>query len=564
MNDILDNINPHVLEYQSATGRIAEILIIETAPNVFSAPVESTLGDWANEEGFDKAVITWRHKYAADGNGWVKYVSGNWVDTILTIPAEKFPIIIETFYQLRDAYLSQISLITQNVSGSLNPSSGYFIDSLLNAIVAKKPANIQYNITVTDMPGDNLNFVVPAMENKNAFAYFSEAYEAYMASYVYPTETFNLNFTGSSYENDVYTIKSGYNRNQTLIINVSNLLPDGSVLSFQIPPFDAPSYNAYLQAAYEDFMSSYVYPTETFNLVYGSSNYDNNVNVIMNNYNRNQSLIINVEGVIPESQQVLTFEIPPYQSPNYDQYFQAAYDEAMQNYEFPKLYININGAASTYSAEVDKLIDKYGDRNGAIEITVEGVLPDGSVLTFTIPALDMANYDEYFQLAYDAWMSGYDDGSSEVTTGDDSGSPLSEETINEITTTAEEIISSGDDVVISGEDKLSEIVGDELVGTLSSGILGGGGGGGFMTTDEEGNIVTADGGFVAVPKGLRITGYIYPYLFLFITLAGGAIGFFVAKRYKQQTPAMLALIAAGLMGGSAVGMKVKPPVKVPK
>jgi hypothetical protein len=89
----------------------------------------------------------------------------------------------------------------------------------------------------------------------------------------------------------------------------------------------------------------------------------------------------------------------------------------------------------------------------------------------------------------------------------------------------------------------------------------GGGGTGEVGFNSGETVVTGDGGFVQMPSGIEISGYIYPYLFFALTLIGGGIGFFVAHKYKQATMAKLALIAAGLMAGSAIGMKVKPPVK---
>jgi hypothetical protein len=108
----------------------------------------------------------------------------------------------------------------------------------------------------------------------------------------------------------------------------------------------------------------------------------------------------------------------------------------------------------------------------------------------------------------------------------------------------------------------SNIFGDSLSETqqvipLSGG--GGGGGGGFGDIIEPS--VASDGGYVQKVSGISVTGWVYPYPFLAITLAGGGIGYLVAKKFNQAMVGMLALIAAGLMAGSAIGMKIKPPVK---
>jgi hypothetical protein len=96
---------------------------------------------------------------------------------------------------------------------------------------------------------------------------------------------------------------------------------------------------------------------------------------------------------------------------------------------------------------------------------------------------------------------------------------------------------------------------DEVLGV--GGISGGGGGGGdIMDPDTSAPVVT-----VAIPKGITVTGWVYPYPFIAMTLAGGGIGYYVARRFKQPLVAMLALIAAGLMAASAIGMKTFPPVK---
>ena len=99
--------------------------------------------------------------------------------------------------------------------------------------------------------------------------------------------------------------------------------------------------------------------------------------------------------------------------------------------------------------------------------------------------------------------------------------------------------------------------------TTSDPLIGGGGGGGSLMGGDfsSGETIVTAAGTVQLPSGIEFTGYIYPYMFLLLTIAGGGIGFFVAHKYKQPTLAKLALIAAGLMAGSAIGMKVKPPVK---
>jgi hypothetical protein len=88
--------------------------------------------------------------------------------------------------------------------------------------------------------------------------------------------------------------------------------------------------------------------------------------------------------------------------------------------------------------------------------------------------------------------------------------------------------------------------------------LGSGGGGNGFTEEP---VVKADGGYVQPAKGITITGWVYPYPFLALTAAGGAIGYFVAKKFNQKILAMLALIAAGLMAGSAIGMKTFAPIR---
>jgi hypothetical protein len=112
---------------------------------------------------------------------------------------------------------------------------------------------------------------------------------------------------------------------------------------------------------------------------------------------------------------------------------------------------------------------------------------------------------------------------------------------------------------------------DPLSGNTTITPLGGGGaldfGGDDLTPDNTNpvnpivNPVIQPN--VVLPSGLKLLGYVYPYTFLAITLGVGAFGFFIAQKYKQEMMSTLALIAAGLMGGSAIGMKVKPPVKIP-
>ena len=90
---------------------------------------------------------------------------------------------------------------------------------------------------------------------------------------------------------------------------------------------------------------------------------------------------------------------------------------------------------------------------------------------------------------------------------------------------------------------------------LGVGGLSGGGGGDIMSSEST------EPGTVKIPKGITITGWVYPYPFIGMTLAGGGIGYFVARKFKQPLVGMLALIAAGLMAASAIGMKTFPPVK---
>lgn len=94
-------------------------------------------------------------------------------------------------------------------------------------------------------------------------------------------------------------------------------------------------------------------------------------------------------------------------------------------------------------------------------------------------------------------------------------------------------------------------------------LIGGGGGGGSLSSDE--NMVTApgDGGYVQAASGINITGYVYPYGFIAIVIGGALAGFLVAKKYKQQSLPMFALIMSGAMAGGALAFKVKPPVKKP-
>ena len=93
--------------------------------------------------------------------------------------------------------------------------------------------------------------------------------------------------------------------------------------------------------------------------------------------------------------------------------------------------------------------------------------------------------------------------------------------------------------------------------------FGFGGGGGFVP--DDGLLVSEeDGGYIQKIKGIPITGYIYPYEFLAITAGVGALGFGVARYFKQSLLGYLTMVAAGLMAGSAIAMKIKPPIKIPK
>jgi len=76
-------------------------------------------------------------------------------------------------------------------------------------------------------------------------------------------------------------------------------------------------------------------------------------------------------------------------------------------------------------------------------------------------------------------------------------------------------------------------------------------------------VAAEDGGYIQKTKGIQVAGYIYPYEFLGVTAAGGALGFVVAKTFKQGTLGFLSLIAAGLMAGSAIAFKIKAPIKIP-
>ncbi len=80
-------------------------------------------------------------------------------------------------------------------------------------------------------------------------------------------------------------------------------------------------------------------------------------------------------------------------------------------------------------------------------------------------------------------------------------------------------------------------------------------------TGSVGERVQVPSGSPLVASGIKVTGYTYSYPFLGITAAGGGLGYLIAKHFKVGTLGMLTLVAAGLMGGSSVGFKVKPPVK---
>lgn len=542
--------------FSNATGVQQEdiIEIRESRTGIFSPTPESVLGGLQND-GIGIAVY------------WYPEFLGG-IRQIIHISPEQKPNALNEFYSQRMQILQTSTLKTEEVFISFADSQSE-IDEIFNWVISQVPQNIQYNMVISDLvPDGDLEFIIPPFENKRAYSYFNEAYEAYMASYQYPTETFNLNYTGSSYQNDVNTIKTGYNRNQTLIINLSNLLPSGDVLSFQIPPFEAANYDAYLQAAYDSFMASYQYPEETFSLAYGSSDYMAKVADIKTNYNRNQVLLINVSQLLPAGN-VLSFEIPPFEASNYDAYLSAAYNEFMSSYVYPDETLNLNYTGSNYASNIDIIKSSY-NRNGVLIINVSNVLPEGNVLTFEIPPFGAENYDTYFQNAYEDWMSGYQ---PPVTTDEEqqpdytipSQSTITEDEPivipEEVITTTEEIISSGDDVVITGEEEIGDILEDELIETLNYSGLTGGGGGAFAE-EPVAETISDEGYLQKLPKGIQITGYVYPYLFLIITAAGGAAGFLVARYFKQSTLSMLALIAAGLMGGSAISMKVKPPVKV--
>lgn len=74
--------------------------------------------------------------------------------------------------------------------------------------------------------------------------------------------------------------------------------------------------------------------------------------------------------------------------------------------------------------------------------------------------------------------------------------------------------------------------------------------------------VANEGGYTRDISGIKVTGYNYSYAFLAMTAAGGGVGAVVARLFKQNTIGYLSLIAAGLMGASAVAFKIKPPVKM--
>jgi hypothetical protein len=95
------------------------------------------------------------------------------------------------------------------------------------------------------------------------------------------------------------------------------------------------------------------------------------------------------------------------------------------------------------------------------------------------------------------------------------------------------------------------------------GISTGGGGGSFGAPDiaEQTLPAKVQGGYVKPVSGITFNGYVYPYLFLALTLGGGALGFFIGYKFKKDLLMKLVLSAAGLMAGSAIGFKNFTPVK---
>jgi hypothetical protein len=62
-------------------------------------------------------------------------------------------------------------------------------------------------------------------------------------------------------------------------------------------------------------------------------------------------------------------------------------------------------------------------------------------------------------------------------------------------------------------------------------------------------------------NGIEFTGYIYPYGFLALILAGGIVGAIVGVKLKKELLIKLAFASAGIIVGAAIGMKAFPPVK---
>jgi hypothetical protein len=94
-------------------------------------------------------------------------------------------------------------------------------------------------------------------------------------------------------------------------------------------------------------------------------------------------------------------------------------------------------------------------------------------------------------------------------------------------------------------------------------LLGGGssgGGGSFGASDTQQN-AQASGGYVQSVSGITVSGWVYPYKFVALTLACGALGLFIGYKFKKELLVKLTLVAAGLMAGSAIGMKTFPPIK---
>ena len=134
---------------------------------------------------------------------------------------------------------------------------------------------------------------------------------------------------------------------------------------------------------------------------------------------------------------------------------------------------------------------------------------------------------------------------------------------NPVKPTANVVDIAESSVVIISDSGVNTTILDPLTGD-QAGFVGMGGGGSLDFSNETSeNKVASDGGFVQVPKGIEVTGYIYPYPFILLTLGCGAFGYYMGHKFKQPMLSKLALTAAGLMAGSAIGMKVKPPVRKP-